>query len=431
VGRGRLFDAVARLLEYCAAVRPLLAGLERSPRVTRVNVGPLGASGVESLLTYLRSEPPTPALLADVVERTGGVPFFVEELASRQPGQPLPDTLRDLLLLRVQALSDPAQRVLAAASVGVARVAHVDLAAAVDLDRGGLDAALREAAEAQLLRVDRDLPGYAIRHALLREAVLEDLLPGELTALHEKWAQALQERLDGAPTDAGLAVQVSHHWFAALDLPHAFDAALAAAEAARAAYAPWEESQMLDRALQLWPRIPDPQTAAAGDRAVLLERAGTAAHDAGDDDRSADFYDSALAEVDPAVNPDRHAHLLIKRSDMDDPESLPRLTEALGLLPADPSADRALALGTLAGWHAVRNRWDEAAELAEEARQVARRVPDAEAESWASLLLRGPSREPASLTSPWACSRRGGNSRWKPDPSGPWASSGSVSVISC
>jgi hypothetical protein len=188
---------------------------------------------------------------------------------------------------------------------------------------------------------------------------------------------------------------------------------------------------MLDRALQLWPRIPDPQTAAAGDRAVLLERAGTAAHDAGDDDRSADFYDSALAEVDPAVNPDRHAHLLIKRSDMDDPESLPRLTEALGLLPADPSADRALALGTLAGWHAVRNRWDEAAELAEEARQVARRVPDAEAESWASLLLRGPSREPASLTSPWACSRRGGNSRWKPDPSGPWASSGSVSVISC
>ena len=86
MGRGRLFDAVARLLEYCAAVRPLLAGLERSPRVTRVNVGPLGASGVESLLTYLRSEPPTPALLADVVERTGGVLFLSK--SSLPPARP-------------------------------------------------------------------------------------------------------------------------------------------------------------------------------------------------------------------------------------------------------------------------------------------------------------------------------------------------------
>ena len=262
VGRGRLFEAVARLLEHAAAdqplvvvledlhwadastrellsflvrtldegrvllavtyradelhrrhpLRPLLAELERHPRVNRLDVSRLPAAQVEEMLACLRDEPPAPAAVADVVERSGGVPFYIEELATRIPGQPLPDTLKDLLLLRVEALSQPAQRVLGAAAVGGARVAHPDLAAVTDLDPGVLDAALREAVDAHLLLVERDLPGYGFRHALLREAALDDVLPGQQTALHERWAQVLQQHLDTSGTDAGLAARVAHHW---------------------------------------------------------------------------------------------------------------------------------------------------------------------------------------------------------------------------
>jgi DNA-binding CsgD family transcriptional regulator/tetratricopeptide (TPR) repeat protein len=374
-------------------LRPLLAELERHPRVTRLEVSRLTAAQVEALLGSLRGEPPTPAAVVDVVERSGGVPFYVEELATRTPGQPLPDTLRDLLLLRVEALSRPAQRMLGAAAVGGPRVAHPDLADVTDLDPGALDAALREAVDAQLLRVDRNLPGYAFRHALLREAVLDDLLPGQQTALHERWAQVLQQHLDTSGTDAGLAVRVAHHWYAALDLPRAFTAALTAADAARATLSPQEEMQMLERALQLWARVSDPETITGGDRAALLERASHAAFDAADQDRAAGFIDAALPEVDPATDPQRHAHLLVLRVrhsylSVTPAQSLDTVRRALDLIPADvPSSDRAWALAKAAEWRLTLNEVDVAANLAAQAVEAARLAQDPEAESHAANYL--------------------------------------------
>ena len=441
VGRGRLFEAAARLLEQCAAARPLVVVLEdlhwadassrelleflvrnveetrvllvvtyrsdeihrrhplrpllgelgRSPRVTRLSIERLESSDVESMLTYRRGQPPDPRLLADVFERTGGLPFFVEELAAREPGQELPDTLRDLLLLRVEALSEPGRGMLAAASVGGLRVVHDDLAAVTGLDPRGLDAALKEAVGAQLLRVDRDLHGYAFRHALLREAVYDDLLPGEQTSLHERWAGVLQQRLDEDATDAGLAVQVAHHWYAALDLPRAFSASLTAADAAQAAHAPQEEMQMLERALQLWARVTNAESVAGCDRAALLERAADAAFDAGDDDRQDTFSTAALAAVDPDSHPQRHAHLLSRHlghsHSLSAEEFLAAMDSALEAMPPDtPSADRAWALWKLAQWHHMLGHVV-AADLAAQARAEAQRVSDREVESFAVGIL--------------------------------------------
>jgi DNA-binding CsgD family transcriptional regulator len=435
VGRGRLFEAIARLCEHAAAerplvvvledlhwadastrelvsflvrtledarvllavtyrademhrrhpLRPLLAELERHPRVSRLDVSRLRAAQVEEMLASLRDESPTPAAVVEVVERSGGVPFYVEELAARAPGQALPNTLRDLLLLRVGALSTPAQRVLAAASVGGTRVTHTDLADVTDLDPGVLDAALREAVDAHLLLVDRGLPGYAFRHALLREAVLDDLLPGQEAALQERWAQVLQQRLDECGTDAGLAVRVAHHWYAALDLPHAFTAALTAADAAAEAHAPQEELVMLERALHLWDRVTDPDTVTGGDRAALLERAGEVAFDAGDEHRMRSLFTAAVAEVDPVTDPQRHAGLLIHRLRFSHTLSATELhggmERALALIPPDvASSDRAWALFTLAWWHGLHSDGDAALEFGTRARAEARRAcaPDIE-----------------------------------------------------
>jgi predicted ATPase len=59
-----------------------------------------------------------------------------------------------------------------------------------DLARG-----LRPAVAANVLRADDD--GYAFRHALIREAIYDDLLPGERTRLHTRFAEVLG-------SDAGL-----------------------------------------------------------------------------------------------------------------------------------------------------------------------------------------------------------------------------------
>ncbi len=435
IGRGRLFEAVATLLERSAAVHPvalvvedvhwadpstrdllaflvrslndtrllvavtyrtdemhrthplrhLLAELERSPRVTRLAVPRLERTDVRDMLGHIRGDEPPQQTVDDVVERSGGVPFFVEELAGQEPGEELPETLRDLLLVRVESLPEAARGVLAVASVGGVQVRHDDLAAVADMTPHDLDQALRDAVSNHQLVVDRANHGYAFRHALVREAVHDDLLPGEHSALHERWAAVLGQRLDEEP-NASLAVQVSHHWYAALDLGRAFEASLRAAEATRAMYAPREEMQMLDRVLELWTRVPDPESRAGADRVSVLARAGEAAWAAGEEERSASFYDAALRGVDAHVDPARYAHLLIRRAscglDVAGQSSVVMLEEALDLLPSDePSVDRASALTRMAGWYVLRDDWDVAADLATRARDVARQAHDAETES--------------------------------------------------
>ncbi len=190
---------------------------------------------------------------------------------------------------------------------------------------------------------------------------------------------------------AGLAVQVAHHWYAALDLPRAFSASLAAADAAQAAHAPQEEMQMLERALQLWARVTNAESVAGCDRAALLERAADAAFDAGDDDRQDTFSKAALAAVDSDSDPQRHAHLLSRHlghsQSLSAEEFLAGMDRALAVMPPDaPSPSRAWALWKLAQWHLMLGHVV-AADLAVQARAEAQRVSDREVESFAVGIL--------------------------------------------
>src|SRR5690606_7275661 len=111
-------------------------------------------------------------LLANIYDRSEGIPFFVEELLEAElygEAGALPDSLRDVLLVRFEQLSAPTQEVLRLLSVGGSRIDHAMLVAVSDLPEAELDAPLREAVSANLLRVDDD--GYAFRHALVREAL--------------------------------------------------------------------------------------------------------------------------------------------------------------------------------------------------------------------------------------------------------------------
>ena len=154
--------------------------------VDRIELGRFDRGEVAAQLAAILGDEPGPGLAGLVFDRSGGNAYLVEELAGvvRAGGDPddLPPSLRDVLLSRVDALSDGAQRLLRTASVAGRRVPDVLLAEVAGIDETRLYDGLREAVENHLLLVDPSGHGYAFRHALTRDAVYEDMLPGERCA---------------------------------------------------------------------------------------------------------------------------------------------------------------------------------------------------------------------------------------------------------
>ena len=88
--------------------------------------------------------------------------------------------------------------------------------------------------------------GYAFRHALLAEAVYDDLLPGERVRLHAAYAKALQQGGVG-----GTAAELARHARAANDLATAARASVAAGDEAMAVAGPDEAARHYELALEL------------------------------------------------------------------------------------------------------------------------------------------------------------------------------------
>ena len=169
--------------------------------------------------------------------RSEGNPLFTEELlAAGLDGRgELPPTLRDALMVRIEALPQDAQEVLRVISAGRS-LDHALLAEASGLESGALREALREAAAGHVITADEE-GNYAFRHALLREVVHDDLLPGEHTELHLALARAFEHRMQEQGGNARLAAGIAHHYLSAGDQPAAFAAAVRAADKAEEVHA--------------------------------------------------------------------------------------------------------------------------------------------------------------------------------------------------
>jgi DNA-binding CsgD family transcriptional regulator/tetratricopeptide (TPR) repeat protein len=380
-------------------LRSLLAELDRISWVRRVEVSPLSLRDTSDLVASITGAPPTDRVLDVVYHRSGGNPLFAETLASSPD---LPESLRDLLIAAVRRLPEESQEIVRVASAGGDWTSHRLLATVSGLaDDAELDKALRPAVAANVLRTDGD--GYLFRHALIREAVHDELLPGERVRLHARYAEAIAS--DPALVPSGRAdVEQAHHWHAAHDVSHALTSAWRAAAAANAVFAYGEQLVMLSRVLELWRQVPDGADRIRADHLKVLETAVDAADKVGDWDRGLAFAEAALREAPASAYPVRRAMLLQARAHMrhrigrsgysDD------LREALALIPADPpTAARAKVLEALAHEFHHRPRGQARAEfrqITEEALAIARQVGDAATEaaalstlSWA-LPLNGP-----------------------------------------
>ena len=223
------------------------------------------------------------------------------------------------------------------------------------LDDAALTRAVRPAVIANVLHAQGD--GYAFRHELIREAVHEDLLPGEHGRLHSRFAEAI----DADPTlvpPGRAAIEMAHHWHSAHDSAWALIAAWQAAAQAGRAVAAAERLSLLARVLELWDQVPDAAERIAADHTQVLEEATAAAHDAGEFERGIALATSALRELDPATEPERVAKLLGDRGHfkmkLGRKDYTRDLKDALDYVPADVSP--ASGWTSCSRWPAVRRR---------------------------------------------------------------------------
>jgi DNA-binding SARP family transcriptional activator len=263
----------ADALEHALRTRTVLA--------RELALGPLAAEEVASLVRA--AAPLAEVEVARVVAvAEGNALLAVESARALARGErSLPASLRGAVRAAFHELTPNARSLAAFAAV-----------AARDLDRGELEAlpietlteAVSNAIESGLLVADRGRVGY--RHALLGEAVYEDLPEPQRASLHERFAEALHGRRRAA--------EVAQHLRQAGRDEAAVEHLVRAAGDARAVAAMPEAADFLEDALRI----------ATDDPALLLELAEVEAW-RGRREAAESAFERALALIDPR---DRRAH---------------------------------------------------------------------------------------------------------------------------
>ncbi|MFE5028847.1 helix-turn-helix transcriptional regulator [Streptomyces sp. NPDC056656] len=377
-------------------LRPLLAELVRLPAVDRLELHPLADADVARLVYAQRTGPVSDSTVRRIVDRAEGNAFYAEELLAALPeddegadSAALPSGLADVLLIRIEQLTETAQQVLRTAAVAGRRVEHDLLRGAVRLPQEELESALREAAGHQLLVTDDDAT-YSFRHALTREAVYADLLPGERVRLHGVFAALLA----GESRSTSSAAERAHHSRASHDLADALAASLEAADHAQRLRAPAEELRHLETALELWAVVDASAHPEHSDPVTLTLRASAAAAHAGEPHRAVQLTRSALARAGSEADSELAARVrytlagnLMRIDNLQ--AAFAYSSEALGLIPAEPPSRTwvwAAATHVMAARYVGRD--EDAERVARQALDIAEglRLADAQADLVISLV---------------------------------------------
>ena len=172
--------------------------------------------GRQVVAACLATTDPPPLLTPLVLSHSDGLPLLMEELLAglvasgsltrSEDGSwnfnppkrvPVPGSLADSVYLRLRELPPASQRVICAASLLGRRFDWQILPGIAGLDGGTVVEALRQAVDAQMLAVDRD--SFRFRHALTRDAVLDQILPPERAELAGRTLTAVERAHPGLP----------------------------------------------------------------------------------------------------------------------------------------------------------------------------------------------------------------------------------------
>ncbi|MFH8566141.1 AAA family ATPase [Streptomyces sp. NPDC017988] len=382
-------------------LRPLLAELDRLRTVRRVELSRFSKDEVARQMAGILAAEPEQTLVDDIFDRSDGNAFFVEELAVASHGgscASLTDSLRDLLLVRVEELPEDTQRVARIVAEGGSTVEYALLAEVAGLDEDDLIEALRAAVGANILLASPDDDGYRFRHSLVREAVSDDLLPGERSRINRRFAQALEADPTLVSADQR-AARLATYWYHAHDAAKALPAVLDASVEARRRYAYAEQLRLLERAMELWDDAPesvreelrpadyvegypacgcDPATAPLRYLDLMAE-ATVAGRLSGERDRALKITKRALRFLDGEHDPHRSAWFWVARSRLvstlgrgDGWAEIAKAEELMrGLPPSEVHAD---VLVYRASWGMLHDPGPETLAAAERAVEYARMV---------------------------------------------------------
>jgi DNA-binding CsgD family transcriptional regulator/tetratricopeptide (TPR) repeat protein len=372
------------------ALRPLLSELDRLGRTRLIELQPFDRDELAEALCDILGQPPRADLLQRLFARAEGNPLYSEELlAAGMDGRGAPpQTLRDAFLLRLERLGPDARPALRAIAVG-RRLDERTIAELTSCEPAALAPALREALSEQILVTAPD-GTLSFRHALLREALYDDLLPGERMELHQALARSLERAARDDPSRAReLAAAIATHYAAAGDQAQALRTAVAAARSALELRAPADAASFAERALELWPHVAHAQELSGLDHPGLLTLAADA-HDLGPDrGRGETLLQEALSELPACVDLRRRVALLARLARARwalnrGREALETAYGALELVSgagAESSRERAALLGWLARTQVLRGRFRDALADGRRALECAVEVGDPYSES--------------------------------------------------
>src|SRR5215475_5046814 len=182
-------------------VDALLARLERRHEVAHFMLGRLTPDETSQLLTAATGQPAPYRTVMALQQRTGGNPFYLEELLRGQEtvdletlcDQPLPWSLAEILRRQSTELEPRRRRTLEAAAVLGQRIPFDLLASVTGAGEEELIDTLRDLVDRGVLIESGD-DEFVFRHALVREAITGSLLRRERRRLHEAALDALLAR---------------------------------------------------------------------------------------------------------------------------------------------------------------------------------------------------------------------------------------------
>ncbi|HEY4151932.1 MAG TPA: LuxR C-terminal-related transcriptional regulator [Pseudolysinimonas sp.] len=345
----------ARLLEQ------RLAEEVRLPRLPRESTAVLA----EELLGRVPSSD-----FVDVLqERSEGIPLYIEELIADGASQSVPDTVSEAVRSRMEQLSPESRELAFAASVIGSGFSLDLLMAVVPDDAETADRALVELQDRHLLIGDGERVDFDFRHALIRDAVYEQLPPNRRRLLHAAVARAAEA--------AGMREAYLSEQFERAHLPaNAHRHALTAAENARVASAHREAAALFSRALRTAPAATDQTTIA-----YLHSRTGIELAAIDDNEGAAHHFEEAIRRYrelgDAAAAADHVSNLMSARHSTGDglARNVARAVEALAWLDelpdGGPRTVRAGLYSALAAAYMLDRRLDEALGFGERAAALA------------------------------------------------------------
>ena len=222
--------SVARPILLLAAARPDLFDTRpgwSAPRdnAQQLRLAPLSNSEVEGLLADVAGLGLDAEARRRIVDTSGGVPLFVEQMAafdaeSESAGTDVPPTIRALLAARVDRLPPRERTVLEHAAIQGPVFRRDTLAELMPIEaRDAIGASLMSLVRRDFVRPEQPTDGhdtFGFNHALIRDAVYDQMPRRSRAALHEHYAAILENGPDRSDEVVGRHLEQAYRERAAL-----------------------------------------------------------------------------------------------------------------------------------------------------------------------------------------------------------------------